>query len=89
MGKRAELAAALANDNVPRAIARDRGRCVLCGQPAAHVHHIMFRSHFGVKRLPDLWSPGNMCLLCLGCHRRAHGPESRAVREELLGRMRG
>lgn len=46
-------------------IARDRGRCVLCGTRAwLHIHHID----------PPDGDPGALCLLCSACHERVvHG----------------
>lgn len=46
-------------------IRRDRGLCVLCGLPYAHLHHIISRKVASITYRDD---PRNLCLLCAGCH---------------------
>ena len=43
---------------------RDGGKCVICGKPATHVHHIHLRS----KRKDLLYEINNLVLLCSKCH---------------------
>lgn len=62
---------------------RDGGRCVLCGGPAAEVHHIVYRSHGGTNDLD------NLACLCLTCHRLAHGVDAKEIREILRRRCGG
>jgi 5-methylcytosine-specific restriction endonuclease McrA len=78
----AEIAKELEDNVRPTVISRDKGRCVLCGMPAAHVHHIVFRSQFGKDTLEECWDVDNLVCLCLDCHNMAHGPEAEWVREK-------
>ncbi|WP_242395549.1 HNH endonuclease [Anaeromyxobacter oryzisoli] len=50
-----------------KVLARDRGRCQVpgCSRPAAHVHHVCFRSHGGDD------SEGNRIALCAAHHLHA------------------
>ena len=43
---------------------RDGGKCIICGKPATHVHHIHLRS----KRKDLLYEINNLVLLCSKCH---------------------
>lgn len=50
---------------------RDGGRCRIpnCSERAAHLHHIVYRSHSSRRK----WHPGNCCWLCVDHHRLVHG----------------
>ncbi len=61
----------------PRIAERDNYRCRLCDSPAQDVHHIIFRSQGGTNE------ESNLICLCRRCHERAHGVESKAIREIL------
>ena len=56
---------------------RDSGLCRVCGQPAADVHHIVFRSHGGKD------SEQNLICLCRKHHEQAHNDEP-VWRDKLL-----
>ena len=43
-------------------IARDNGRCCLCGRPGNDIAHYISRAHMG------LGIPHNLLVLCRGCH---------------------
>lgn len=58
--------------------------CELCGATGNHFHHITFRSKFGSTRDHEKHAASNIVCLCIGCHNKAHGTESREVREVLL-----
>lgn len=52
-------------------LARDRGRCVACGEDialpkTAHIHHVLPRSAGGAD------APANLVSLCEGCHAAQH-----------------
>jgi hypothetical protein len=54
-----------------------KGACEGCGQPAHHLHECIVTRR-DAQGLPDerrlrIFSNCNMVLLCLGCHRKAHG----------------
>ena len=53
--------------------ARDKGRCRIpnCHDRAAHLHHLVYRSHS--KRLR--WAPANLVSLCVDHHRLLHAGE--------------
>ena len=51
---------------------RDNGLCI-CGKQGGHVHHIIFRSHYGSNK------PENLILLCQECHTRVHSNEKHYV----------
>lgn len=62
----------------PEIIERDAERCLLCGNRFAEVHHINFRSQMGGN------NKENLCCLCWDCHHnKAHGVESRMIRQKL------
>lgn len=65
-----------------QAAERDNGLCVLCGQPANDVHHVIFRSHGGQDEL------SNVVCLCRQCHEMAHGAHAIEVREKLIEHMK-
>ena len=48
-----------------KVIERDGGKCVVCGKPATHVHHIHLRS----KRKDLLYNMNNLISLCSHDHR--------------------
>lgn len=52
-----------------KASVRDNHRCILCGCPYIHRHHIIFRSHFGA----DIEQ--NIVCLCVDCHMKAHNEQ--------------
>ena len=59
---------------------RDNG-CVLCSawvNPLEKIHHVVFRSHGGSD------SVQNCVVLCLSCHRIAHGEFAKEARGKLL-----
>jgi len=47
-----------------KVIERDNGKCVVCGRPGTHVHHIHLRS----KRKDLLYEMNNLVLLCSKHH---------------------
>lgn len=49
---------------------RDNNKCIICGKPATHVHHIHLRS----KRKDLLYTKNNLISLCAHCHAH-HGTE--------------
>jgi 5-methylcytosine-specific restriction endonuclease McrA len=49
---------------------RENGVCWLCGAQAAHLAHIIGRTHLGVRW--DITPDGNCHLLCLSCHAKDH-----------------
>ena len=50
-----------------KCLARDDGKCVICGQPAVDVHHITDR-----HLMPnDGYAPENGASLCSACHSEA------------------
>jgi 5-methylcytosine-specific restriction endonuclease McrA len=57
--------------------------CELCQQKSVDIHHVVSRSHFGSKNKDAQDNPDNLVALCRQCHDIAHGPESRAFREQL------
>lgn len=60
---------------------RDNGQCQICGQwvdPGIKFHHIKFKSQGGGD------TPDNGAILCLECHRKAHGPKAAEIRAYLL-----
>lgn len=57
----------------PQAIERDGGKCVICGRPMAHVHHIKYRGRGGKSNLE------NLACLCVYHHQQAHGVHWREV----------
>lgn len=59
---------------------RDNGQCVLCGEAASEVHHIVFRSQMGLSNL------NNLACLCRDCHNKAHGVDAKEIREILQER---
>ena len=59
------------------AIARDNGRCVLCGNTGNDVNEIVPRSHFGSKTKPTCYLLKNMAVLCRECHMKRHNPQGR------------
>ena len=64
---------------------RDRESCVMCKvyvDPGEKFHHVYFKSQGGDD------SKENGVTLCQDCHRKAHGPESRSIRQILLGYLR-
>jgi hypothetical protein len=60
-----------------KVLARTEGICATpgCGNPAEHLHHVVYRSAGG----PD--EEWNCCYLCFSCHRRIH-----SVRMRVWGR---
>ena len=65
---------------------RDRESCVMCKvyvDPGEKFHHVSFKSQGGDD------SKENGVTLCQDCHRKAHGPESKSIRQMLLGYLRG
>lgn len=48
-----------------KVLERDGGKCVICGKPATHVHHIHLRS----KRKDLLYNMNNLVSLCSHDHR--------------------
>lgn len=63
---------------------RDNYRCV-CGNRAAHVHHIAPRAWFGKKGQELCWHPKNLISLCVNCHSdMAHTKKRRKQYLELL-----
>lgn len=78
------------------AFARDGGRCVLCGAPAADAHHILERRLFRSERERGGYFLDNGASVCAACHlacelttvsveevRRACGIEHAVVPEHL------
>lgn len=45
-----------------------KGKCGLCGQAGAHIHHIVYKSEDRSK-IDDF---NNLILLCLECHQKVH-----------------
>ena len=69
-------------DSLRREIAvRDGGKCILCGEPAVDIAHIVPRSH-AVKNSAAIWRKENMACSCRSCHR-----ETKAQRQKFLERM--
>ena len=48
-------------------IIHDRGACEVCGAPGKNAHHIIGRINYALR-----WDLRNGCLLCIGCHFKAH-----------------
>lgn len=60
---------------------RDGGCCVLCGTPVScgsKYHHIVYKSHGGGDTLD------NGATLCINCHGKVHGVNSKEIRALLL-----
>lgn len=57
------------NDTLIRKLilARDNGRCRVCGLPATDVHHLITRQQLSVR-----WYAYNLLSLCRTCHSYAH-----------------
>lgn len=53
-------------------IKRDGMRCLKCRSKGVQIHEIVPRSHFGKQSLHICFHPKNRCLLCIGCHEKAH-----------------
>jgi len=69
-------------DSLRREIAvRDGGKCILCGEPAVDIAHIVPRSH-AVKNSAAIWRKENMACSCRSCH-----IETKAQRQKFLERM--
>ena len=80
MNKRKKLDNVLYARTRKWAYERDNGQCVLCGAPAAEVHHIVVRSQMGLSNL------NNLACLCRDCHNKAHGVDAKEIREILQER---
>ena len=65
----------------PQAIKRDGGKCVICGRPMAHVHHIKYRGRGGKSNLE------NLACLCVYHHQQAHGVHWREVMKFICERV--
>lgn len=61
---------------------RDRGLCLICGSPAGHTHHILYRSQGGKH------TEANLASLCGVCHDRVHTEGPAVWREELFELVR-
>ncbi len=71
-----------ATDTLRREVAvRDNSLCILCGQPAVDIAHIVPRSH-GKKNSVTIWQLKNLACSCRACH-----IETRAQRIRFLKRM--
>lgn len=55
--------------------------CELCGLVGSQIHHIEPRSSFGSSRKGEQDDASNLCCLCMNCHNKAHGPDSRKYKE--------
>lgn len=64
---------------------RDNYHCVLCGNPATSVHHIIYRS-FTKSGSATIWQLKNMVSLCTQCHAKCH-QHPLEMRRLLLKRM--
>lgn len=62
--------------------------CAVCGQKAIDIHHVEPRSHFGGKRKDACDSAENLIALCRKHHEEAHGPNSRAIKEDFKLRIK-
>jgi hypothetical protein len=56
-------------------------RC-LCGQPAAHHHHVVYAQHVR-KHGGDVTDPRNFLPLCVRCHALHHGRVNVIQRSQL------
>lgn len=54
-------------------LAMDNGECVLCGDPARHVHHRRYPKKWGTETVNDL-----ICL-CDKCHTKHHDKEKKEI----------
>lgn len=62
-------------------LARDEGRCLLCGGLGGDLHHVIYRSKLG-KNLAN-----NLATLCNKCHYKIHNITDE-VKQLLLERIR-
>ncbi|MGN0241320.1 MAG: RRXRR domain-containing protein, partial [Candidatus Weimeria sp.] len=60
--------------------ARQCGKCILCGKPIEHFHHVVPR-HLGGSDLPE-----NIAGLCKDCHEGIHTDR---IQSQLKGRLKG
>jgi 5-methylcytosine-specific restriction endonuclease McrA len=57
--------------------------CEYCGKRlAVDIHHVLPRSSFGSKRKDEQDATTNLIALCRVCHNRAHGFDTRYLREK-------
>jgi len=58
------------------------GWCAVCGLPADHLHHVVYRQHCPAG---TEWDVRNGLALCYGCH-EAHHTGARRIRLDVLRR---
>lgn len=75
--------------NREQIVARDKGRCVLCGNRDYQIHEIVPRSRLGKLQSELLFAPKNRVCLCVSCHAEAHNFETRKKLLELMQRKHG
>ena len=73
MGHRRDVTAELKMKYDPIIIAREHGKCYLCGAPGRDVHEILSRGRFATHELDVCISPRNMILLCRRHHEMCQG----------------
>lgn len=57
--------------------------CEVCGGKSVEIHHVEFRSHFGSTRKHEQDAFENLVALCRECHDKAHGVDSRDMKDML------
>jgi 5-methylcytosine-specific restriction endonuclease McrA len=57
--------------------------CEVCGGTGTDVHHVEPRSHFGSTRKHEQDAFENLVALCRECHDKAHGVDSRDMKDML------
>jgi len=68
---------ALRDKVLPAVWARDKGRCLNCGEPATEVHEIIPRSMAGNRTMERIFRIDNMCCICRQCHAKAANQKMR------------